>query len=318
MFDGSYDVQVAVVVPARNESGRIGHCLQSIKQALLQAGLTGEIIVVDDNSDDDTAAEARIHGATVLSQPTRGGPLNALARGVEQSKAPLLFFVDADCRIDASAFGAIVPHFMRAEVGVVAARSVPQSSTTMVQKVLRHRGPTRRSTVGSAAVLHELRLRLQSHEMVPIGRLMALRRTAWAGLERLTSPCDRSVAKTAIADGYIIAYEPGAIVYYEPLTKYSQLRADFVRTRLSIRQAGDVRTEWNHIPPREALLAIASAARKQPLDVACWTICQSALWTEAALGRLSARNASFDRWEDLNAPTTNQDQVDVRPHKTHG
>jgi dolichol-phosphate mannosyltransferase len=49
-------MKVSVVIPARDESGGIGLCLDRLVQALGAGSLSYEILVVDDNSRDDTAS----------------------------------------------------------------------------------------------------------------------------------------------------------------------------------------------------------------------------------------------------------------------
>ncbi len=56
-----------VIVAARNEADRIGATIDALRAAFPEAA----IFVADDGSDDDTAAVAMAHGATVIS---RGRP----------------------------------------------------------------------------------------------------------------------------------------------------------------------------------------------------------------------------------------------------
>ena len=96
---------VAVVIPARNESGRIAATVAGA------AGLPGVdlLIVVDDGSADDTAALASQAGATVLRHERNRGKAAAMETGAEAIRlleatgAPLgahrarhLLFLDAD------------------------------------------------------------------------------------------------------------------------------------------------------------------------------------------------------------------------------
>ena len=75
--------------------------LRSIQEAVRQGGEEFEVIVVDDASTDDTAKIAQAAGATVV-------PINrrqiAAARnaGARASRGEILFFVDADTRINAT------------------------------------------------------------------------------------------------------------------------------------------------------------------------------------------------------------------------
>lgn len=84
--------QVSAVVPAFNEEKTIG----AVVRVLSLVSSIGEIIVVDDGSDDDTAKEAKRNGAEVFSLSENAGKGNAMIRGVEAAKNPVLLFIDAD------------------------------------------------------------------------------------------------------------------------------------------------------------------------------------------------------------------------------
>ena len=214
---------LAVIIPARNEAPRIGGCLDSVHQALGHAGLTdAEVIVVDDESTDQTSEVARAHGALALRQARRQGPLAAWSRGVADSSASVLCFVDADCRVGQGAFAAIARGFARPAVGVVAARSELDSTRTGNSLV-------ERSAAFSALMLHEIKKRLDNHEFMPIGRLMAVRREAWQEGDHRW-PCDLVVASRAKQAGWEITYRPDAVVYYQPVGTYKELQSDYVRT----------------------------------------------------------------------------------------
>ena len=59
---------VSVCIPCKNEASTIGPIVQMLRATLIDtAGLVDELIVVDDNSSDDTAAIAACAGATVVS-----------------------------------------------------------------------------------------------------------------------------------------------------------------------------------------------------------------------------------------------------------
>ncbi len=85
-------MKVSAVVPAYNESGRIG----AVIQALSASPSVVEIIVVDDGSIDGTAHEAEKHGARVVRLPMNRGKAAALDAGVRQASEDVLLFLDAD------------------------------------------------------------------------------------------------------------------------------------------------------------------------------------------------------------------------------
>jgi GT2 family glycosyltransferase len=94
------ELSLAVVVPAHRAEGELGRCLD----ALLVAGAApGEILVVDDGSDDGTGAAARARGVRVLRNDRAEGPAEARNRGARAAEADLLLFVDADVAVDAAA-----------------------------------------------------------------------------------------------------------------------------------------------------------------------------------------------------------------------
>ena len=89
---------LSIVIPAFNEERLIERCLQSISTSLeanLTSGFTSEIIVVDNNSTDNTATLARQAGAHVVFEPINqiGRARNA---GAAEATGDWLLFLDAD------------------------------------------------------------------------------------------------------------------------------------------------------------------------------------------------------------------------------
>ncbi len=96
-FEG---LDVSVVLPTYNESKSLPGLIPRIVRALSDAGLRGEVIVVDDNSPDDTAAVAeqiaREHPVRVLKRITERGLGTAVIAGFEMSRATVCVVMDAD------------------------------------------------------------------------------------------------------------------------------------------------------------------------------------------------------------------------------
>lgn len=89
----------SIIVPAYNEAAELPGTLAAIRSAMAAVSAAGECIVVDNNSDDDTAAVAQRHGADRVVHE----PINQIARarntGATQSAGRYLVFIDADTRI---------------------------------------------------------------------------------------------------------------------------------------------------------------------------------------------------------------------------
>ncbi len=98
---------ITVPVPARNEAPFIKHTLQ----ALRQQGAALRIIVIDDQSTDGTAEQARHYEAEVItgSAPAPGwsGKLWALEQGLDKVRTPYTLLLDADIEL---APGILVPY----------------------------------------------------------------------------------------------------------------------------------------------------------------------------------------------------------------
>jgi dolichol-phosphate mannosyltransferase len=92
--------QISIVIPARDEVGRLGPLLDTI----VGATGVGEVIVVDDQSSDGTAELAERLGARVLqgSELPAGwaGKAWALQQGIEAATGEWVVTLDADTRPD--------------------------------------------------------------------------------------------------------------------------------------------------------------------------------------------------------------------------
>ncbi|MFL5819325.1 MAG: glycosyltransferase family 2 protein [Solirubrobacteraceae bacterium] len=99
--------RVSVVIPCLDEAENIEECVGRARAALDHSGIDGEVIVVDNASDDDSAQLARGAGATVIEEPRRGYG-NALLAGFDAARADYIVMADADLTYD---FGEI-PRFV--------------------------------------------------------------------------------------------------------------------------------------------------------------------------------------------------------------
>ena len=89
-------MKVSFVIPALNEEGIVGKTIKSIPvDEIEEAGYDVEIIVVNNNSTDNTAQEAKDAGATVFLEKNRGYG-NAYIRGFKEATGDIIIMGDAD------------------------------------------------------------------------------------------------------------------------------------------------------------------------------------------------------------------------------
>ncbi len=86
------ETKVSIIIPVYNEAGIIENIVSDIK-ALYPAY---EIIVINDGSTDNTAAEAQRAGAKVFSHPYNIGNGAAIKSGIRVATGDILVFMDGD------------------------------------------------------------------------------------------------------------------------------------------------------------------------------------------------------------------------------
>jgi len=87
---------VSIVLPAYNEEASVGLQVDAIRKQLAVSGMSHEILVVDDGSEDQTAQEALHAGARVLRHPQNRGYGSAIKTGILAAKHEMIIISDAD------------------------------------------------------------------------------------------------------------------------------------------------------------------------------------------------------------------------------
>ncbi|RBY96275.1 glucosyl-3-phosphoglycerate synthase [Blastococcus sp. TF02-8] len=96
--------RVSVVLPARDEEATVGRIVTDLREHwVLRVPLVDELVVMDSDSTDDTAAVARAAGATVVATAdvlpghgSRPGKGEALWKSLAATTGDLVVFLDAD------------------------------------------------------------------------------------------------------------------------------------------------------------------------------------------------------------------------------
>lgn len=92
---GSSQLRVSVVIPCRNDAEFLQHALLDLEKQTL---LPGEVIVVDNDSADQSAAIAKAHGVTLVHEKTHG-IWPAAAAGFAAASGDIILRIDADTRV---------------------------------------------------------------------------------------------------------------------------------------------------------------------------------------------------------------------------
>lgn len=97
----SVPIDLTILVLCLDEEKSIGHCVRDARDFLERNGIRGEVLVVDNNSRDRSAAVARAAGARVVSEPHEGYG-NAIISGIESARGRFIILGDGDGEHDLS------------------------------------------------------------------------------------------------------------------------------------------------------------------------------------------------------------------------
>ena len=98
---------VSVVIPCLNEAESIDECVRSARRVLDESGLSGEVVVADNDSEDGSGELATAAGARVVHEARRGYGSAYLA-GFAAARGRYIVTADADQTYDF----AEIPHFV--------------------------------------------------------------------------------------------------------------------------------------------------------------------------------------------------------------
>lgn len=93
------EIELTILIPCYNERDTIQECVLKAKKFFRKYKVQGEVLVIDNNSTDNSYALAKSAGARVIIEEKRGYG-NALKRGNEEAKGKYIIMGDADCSYD--------------------------------------------------------------------------------------------------------------------------------------------------------------------------------------------------------------------------
>jgi glycosyltransferase involved in cell wall biosynthesis len=109
------EIDFSVVVPAYNESLCLEATLRSVRNQHFNGNV--ELIVVDNNSNDDTALIARSYADLVLYYSERQGASAARQHGAQRARGKVLVFLDADTEMSPNLLAAAARSLQAGYIG---------------------------------------------------------------------------------------------------------------------------------------------------------------------------------------------------------
>ena len=113
--------------------------VQEALQGLRSAGLSGQVIVVDNGSTDGSAVVAAALGATIVWEPRRGYGM-AIRRGLQTARGDVIVLADADSSYDLCQLGQLVQRVVQRADIVVGTRTCDRLEVGAMPWLHRHVG----------------------------------------------------------------------------------------------------------------------------------------------------------------------------------
>lgn len=163
------NLRVSIVIPVYNEGERLAACLDAITE---QTVAPFEVIVVDNNSDDDTVAVARRYPFVRVLRESRQGVVFARDAGFDAARGDIIGRIDADTLIS-NGWVAAAQHIFTSTTLDAVSGSVHYYDISLAKPI-------------NTLDLHARKrlARLLEHDVYLFGANMALLRPVWQSVRR--------------------------------------------------------------------------------------------------------------------------------------
>jgi glycosyltransferase involved in cell wall biosynthesis len=231
------DVNVSIIIPARDEQEHLGALLASLAMLNFPREQL-EIIVVDHESRDRTADIALHAGARVFKK-TGGTVSGARNLGATKATGKILAFLDADCTVAEDWLDLALPYFTEQSVGIVGSYyTIPGDPSSWLRDVLRKQT--------------EARPKKSEGKWVPAGNMLIRREVFWEfdGFDELLTTCEDVDLCSRVAQKYRVLEDTAirCLHHGEPRTLWQLFRKELWRGRdnfLGVLRHG---LQWGEIP----------------------------------------------------------------------
>ncbi|NLC48124.1 MAG: glycosyltransferase family 2 protein [Tenericutes bacterium] len=93
------EVTLTILMPCLNEESTVGKCVKDSIDFIKKNKINGEVLIVDNNSTDNSSSIAKNAGARVIKE-SRKGYGSALKKGINEAYGKYIIMFDSDCSYD--------------------------------------------------------------------------------------------------------------------------------------------------------------------------------------------------------------------------
>jgi cellulose synthase/poly-beta-1,6-N-acetylglucosamine synthase-like glycosyltransferase len=192
-------MNVSIVIPVYNEEGYLPACLDALSKQTVKPA---EVIVVDNNSTDNTVKIAKNYPFVRIVKEPRQGTVFARNAGFKAAKSEIIGRIDADTRVPADWVAKLIKTFQD-DLGVAAITGKPRFYDTVLAKFFNL----------SQVFFYQMFQKLLTGSYVLWGTNMAIRREVWQEVstlcvERTDIDEDIDLSFWLLKKGYRIRYLP--------------------------------------------------------------------------------------------------------------
>lgn len=222
-------IQISVVIPNLNGKNIIEKCLKFAIVSLEAIDLKWEIILVDDNSEDDSISLVmqKFPKVRILKNKKTCGFSISCNRGIYNAKGDLVILLNNDVEISKTSLNPALKHFNSKDVFAVNPRIIIPNRNNLNESLKRlriHHGFIYTETINKKNILY-----------IPYATACAMildrkKFIALGGFDELFSPFyweDVDLSYRAWKRGWRVIYEPRSIVYHEHMATISKLNRNY-------------------------------------------------------------------------------------------
>lgn len=270
--DSGLEPTIAIVVPSYNEGEAVARTIHScVNIDYPQDKL--EVLVIDDGSTDDTyewmlkSAAEYPEGRVVCITGPNGGKRVAMAKGIRETTAEILIFVDSDSMPAPWAIRKLVQGFADPKVGAISGltyvRNAETNTLTRMQAARYYISfqllKTAESVVGTVSCCSGCFAAYRRSAVNPL--LDVWERQLWLGME-CTYGDDRSLTNMILRSGYKAIYDAEAEAWTDAPDRYKKFFKQQLRWKKSWAREGPLLAmhAWRTHPIAFPAILIATAS----------------------------------------------------------